>query len=149
MLKIIPLSLALLFCGVAHGQVYKWVDSKGVTHYDQKPPDGTKSKELQIHEAAPPSAGAPAPAGSGPGWEERARAFKERQAKRESDAAKQAAERERQQTQCKFMSGQLAQMRSSRRFFNNNENGERVYMDDQQRDAMMAQREQEYNQRCN
>ncbi|MDB5805276.1 MAG: hypothetical protein JWN73_2598 [Betaproteobacteria bacterium] len=147
MLKIIPIALALFACGVAQAQVYKWVDSKGVTHYDQKPPEGARSKELQLHDG--PQPGAAPPAGSGADWEERSRAFKERQAKREKDAAKQDADREKQEAQCKSMTGQLAQMRSARRFFNNDANGDRVYMDDQQREAMMAQREQEYNQKCN
>lgn len=146
MLKIIPIALALFACGVAQAQVYKWVDSKGVTHYDQKPPEGTNSKELQLHDGLQPGA-APAPGSAD--WQERSRAFNERQAKRASDAAKQAADREKQEAQCKSMTGQLAQMRTARRFFNNDENGNRVYMDDQQRDAMMAQREQEYNQKCN
>ena len=147
MLKIIPIALALFACGVAHGQVYKWVDSKGVTHYDQKPPAGTNSKELQLHDGLQPGA-APAP-GSGADWQERSRAFKERQAKRDSDAAKQAADREKQEAQCKYMTGRMAEMRRSRRIYDTDANGERVYLDDKQRDAMMEQREQEYNQRCN
>jgi hypothetical protein len=58
--------LAVMFSINAGAQVYKWVDSKGVTHYDDKPPENLKSKEVKLKDAAPPAAkAAPAPAGAG------------------------------------------------------------------------------------
>lgn len=40
----------LLFSVPAWGQVYKWVDENGVTHYSAKPPEGTanQAKEMKV-----------------------------------------------------------------------------------------------------
>lgn len=57
---------AIVISASAGAQVYKWVDSKGVTHYDDKPPENMKSKEVKLKDATPPAAkAAPAPAGAG------------------------------------------------------------------------------------
>jgi len=39
----------------AFAQVYKWVDERGVTHYGERPPQGSKAKEV------PNKLGSPAP----------------------------------------------------------------------------------------
>lgn len=39
------------------GQIYKWVDTQGITHFDQKPPQGQASTTVE-----PPSSPAPRPA---------------------------------------------------------------------------------------
>jgi len=38
--------LALLFS--AHGQVYKWTDSSGKTHYGDRPPEDARKQEIAI-----------------------------------------------------------------------------------------------------
>lgn len=48
----------LAAAGPGHAQVYKWVDSDGVTHYSQQPPEAGAAKEIPI----PKPAVAPAPA---------------------------------------------------------------------------------------
>lgn len=48
---ILTLSLACTFswslASAAPEKVYKWVDSKGVTHYDQRPPAGTQTEVIK------------------------------------------------------------------------------------------------------
>lgn len=43
---------------MAEGQVYKWKDANGVTHYGEKPPEGRASRPMEIDRA--PGAAAPA-----------------------------------------------------------------------------------------
>ena len=40
--------ISLFALSIASAQIVKWVDEKGVTHYGQKAPDGTKSTEVKI-----------------------------------------------------------------------------------------------------
>jgi hypothetical protein len=44
----------------ALAQVYKWVDERGVTHYGERPPRGSKATEVQNKLASPPPSRAPA-----------------------------------------------------------------------------------------
>ena len=44
----------------AFAQVYKWVDERGVTHYGERPPQGSKASEV------PNRLASPAPGGVGP-----------------------------------------------------------------------------------
>ena len=54
-------SLVLVFSATAlAGQIYKWVDDQGVTHFDARPPEGKPS--VSVSPAAPaPSSPTPAP----------------------------------------------------------------------------------------
>jgi hypothetical protein len=150
MQKIIAGLLAALVCACAHAQVFKWVDGNGVTHYDQKPPESLKSKEVQLHDAAPPTGATPAP--GSPGWQDKERAFKQRQTQRDTAAAKEEGDRQKKEAQgakCKSAKASLDSMRNARRVFDTDDKGERQYLDDDQRAARIAQREAEYNQDCN
>jgi hypothetical protein len=40
--------LSLFAWSGARAQIYKWVDEKGVTHYGQKAPEGTKTNEVKL-----------------------------------------------------------------------------------------------------
>ncbi|HEX4329565.1 MAG TPA: DUF4124 domain-containing protein [Burkholderiales bacterium] len=148
MKKIIAGLLMLAVCGTAMAQIYKWVDEKGVTHYDQRSPQNVKSKEVQLHDGST-GATPPAPSGASPdSAKDKDRGFRQRQAQREKDAAKLAHDTEEREKKCAYMTGRLAELQRSRRVYETNANGERVYLDDQQRDKLQAQHEQEYNQNC-
>jgi hypothetical protein len=41
----------------AFAQVYKWVDERGVTHYGERPPQGSKASEVPNRLASPAPAG--------------------------------------------------------------------------------------------
>lgn len=148
-MRIMIISLAAaLACGSAHAQVYKWVDGNGQTHYDQKPPENVKSKEVQLHDGSvspgPPAAG-------GADWQEKERAFRQRQAQRDKTAAKDESDRkkgEQHDAACRGAKASLDIMRNARRVFDTDDNGERKYLDDDQRAARIAKREAEYNQNC-
>src|SRR5258707_15649432 len=46
----------------AFAQVYKWVDERGVTHYGERPPQGSKASEVPNRLASPAPGGAGAEA---------------------------------------------------------------------------------------
>jgi hypothetical protein len=55
--------LILLAAAVpAFAQVYKWVDERGVTHYGERPPQGSKASEVPNRLASPAPGGAGAEA---------------------------------------------------------------------------------------
>src|SRR5437762_8292097 len=40
--------LACAFAAAALGQVYKWTDSNGKTHYGDRPPEGTQTQQIKV-----------------------------------------------------------------------------------------------------
>lgn len=46
--RVLALLAAALLAAPAAGQVYKWTDSAGKTHYGDAPPDDAKKQELRI-----------------------------------------------------------------------------------------------------
>lgn len=65
------LALLLAAAPLAHGEVYKWVDEKGVVNYGGTPPPGSAAKALPSHDsrltvvpAPPPPSIKPAPSPS-------------------------------------------------------------------------------------
>jgi hypothetical protein len=132
----------------ALAQVYKWVDANGVTHYSEKPPETGKAREVPLHDAAPAGSGTQANAGD-PAWKDKERAYKQRQAARDQLAAKQQKEKADNEEKCKQSGAQLADMRAHPRSYQTNDKGEAEFLSDQQRDTLLAERQQEYNQHCN
>jgi len=144
--KIVLALMSVLLAAPAAAQVYKWVDGAGVTHYSEKPPETGKSKEVQLHGATP--AGASPNPGLDASLQERDRAFRQRQAAREQDEAKQAKDRARLEQQCKSERNALADMRQISRLYEMNDKGERVFLTDAQRDEKLASRQAEYDKFC-
>ncbi|MGZ8318033.1 MAG: glutaredoxin family protein [Telluria sp.] len=58
-LRVAPIGLMLLCAAGANAQMYKWVDSKGVTHYSDVPPPDSKKSEVRA--LAPVAAVVPLP----------------------------------------------------------------------------------------
>jgi hypothetical protein len=147
------LSLAVPFLlffvhAAPQAQVYKWVDANGVTHYGSQPPQNNKSKEVQLREAAPRQGTEAQAAGYTANLKERELEFRKRQTLREREETRVAEERARRNEDCRRGKAELADLRNVRRMYEVNDKGERVYMSDAQRDAEVARREAEYNQKC-
>jgi hypothetical protein len=49
--------ILLAAAAAAFGQVYKWVDERGVTHYGERAPQGTKANEVPDRLASPAPGG--------------------------------------------------------------------------------------------
>ena len=130
----------------AHSQVYKWVDSKGVTHYSEKPPADGKSKSLELREATPRSTGSAAPASAS--LKDRETEYRKRQTQREQTEAAAAQEKARRDAACKKARAQLINLQNTPRMYNLNERGERVFMSAAERDTSVALYEAEVNRNC-
>lgn len=132
-----PLALLVLaLCTPSWGALYKWVDDKGVTHYEETPPSGKKAQELRV-ESPPPSGGnTNAPANKD--WQEQEREFLRRRLERKE--AEEARNAEKMQAEAKREKCQRAQRRLyvlslERPVYTVNEQGERVYWEDSARQA--------------
>src|ERR1700674_5131450 len=53
-----PFLIFLALAAPALAQVYKWVDERGVTHYGERPPQGSKASEVPNRLASPAPGGA-------------------------------------------------------------------------------------------
>ena len=128
----------MLIAGAAQGQIYRWVDEKGVTHYGEKPPQGAKAREIEDRLATPPGTNPP-PAED---WQEKDRQFRQRQMEAGQAQEKKEQEAQRRRTACNEQRDLLARLRSSSRIYHLNEQGERVFQDDSEREKAIARQEQ-------
>lgn len=129
------LSLVILFAlagGIGASEIYKWTAPDGTVHYGDRPAENVEAEQLDI-ESRPTD-----PARIAALAEQRA------EARRESRQAEQAAaaeeptpeeERRRQQEreeQCTMYKERLQRFTRSRRLYREDENGERVYLTEQE-----------------
>lgn len=145
----------LLFLLLLSGSVYagpdKWVDEHGEVHYSDHPPKNQTNVE-QLH--FPDKPGAP-PADNPYGRKstaemeadfQRAKAARDQEEKKEE---KDRADAQTRQANCAGARNNLRLMEQSRRMFKMDQNGERVYMDDNQRQQQLDAAQQAVNQYCN
>jgi uncharacterized protein DUF4124 len=134
----------MLSAGLAFGQVYRWVDEKGVTHYGAEPPQGAKAREVEDKLANPPGTGAPRPED----WQDKERQFRQRQIEAGQAQAKKDQEAQRRRAMCNEQRDLLARLRVSRRVYRLNDQGERVYQEDAERETAIARQEKLVAQYC-
>ncbi len=113
---------------VAGAQVYKWLDEKGRVQYGDKPPAGVNATPIE-----PPAApqGQPRPPEDLAAKEAE---FRRRQIQKREEEEKLAREEKLRQQRCDQAKDQLAFAERARRRFRF-ENGERVYLSDEERVA--------------
>lgn len=129
------LLLAVLFAAASpvQAQMYKCVDERGVTHYSDKPLAGCKGKEVDI-QPIPPVGGS---------IERRSEDFardnadfQRRQVEREQAEAKEKQALERR---CTRLRQEQARLGGGRRLAQVSPQGERIYMEDEEREKRLAQ----------
>jgi len=130
----------------APAQVYKWVDEKGVTHYGQKPSATANAQELQLHD--PTGGPSPNAAAANPSVQELENGFRQRQLERQQAEAKEAAARAQRTQRCQSLRNNANGLKNARRVYIRNDQGERVIMEDAQRDAEIAKLEAAYSREC-
>ena len=131
--------LALGGSHLAHAQVYKWVDEKGVTQYSASPPPAGKGQTIIRTPATAPGAAA-RPAGKTQTWQEKEAGFRERRAaaaeRQHKDEVERAAAQRRagwQRESCIGARRDLQALQEQRPVFSLDERGERKYLDDKDR----------------
>ena len=143
----------------AFAQVYKWVDERGVTHYGERPPQGSKASEVPNRLASPAPGGAgaeankPSPAPGGAGAEAnkpkdpsqvRAKEQDPRQGPIKSESAQEAQAAKRQQL-CDQQRALLEHLKQSPPSYALNEKGERIPLDNS---AAIARQEKLAAEQC-
>ena len=150
-MKAIILLLVLLSASVYAGPS-KWVDEQGKVHYSDNPPKhNSKVQQLQFRDTistTPPSED---------GFEPRSTEDMEADLKRGKDAraAKEKkdeqvrAQAEAKQINCANARANLSAMQQTGRMFKTDANGERVYMDDAQRQQQIEAAQARVSEMCN
>ncbi|HRL75039.1 MAG TPA: DUF4124 domain-containing protein [Candidatus Accumulibacter phosphatis] len=134
--------------------VYKWVDEKGVTHFSELPPPG---QPAQKPAKAPAVQGQPAAAAgdggqpAGKSWQQKETEFRQRQIDRDAAARKQEEQEtaaKRLQRDCMLARKSLEDLQNANAVARYDDKGERVFLGDKERTALIQQRKQEVEARC-
>lgn len=138
------LILVLLLCAspAAFGQgIYSWKDAQGQTHYSDLPPPDAKVRTLRqapLTGSKPVTSSEESATSSAPSYAEQDLAFRKRRAEAaeaEEKARKEKSNDESRQRECADARAQLTALEGGQRMTRFNENGERVFMDDDERAA--------------
>jgi hypothetical protein len=127
----------LLACALpAAADMYKWVDEKGVTHYSESPPpEGQAAKKLELPTTAPSAARPESPED----WKTRELEFRQRRLKKEraEEAEKQKSEHDAANVKerCERARNKLDILQGGHGIYHLDEHGNRVFMDDNQRET--------------
>lgn len=129
-------AVLFLACADAGAALYKWVDEKGVTHYTEQPPPDRKSTRIEIRSDGP--AAAPEKADS---WKEkevelRRRRLEQERAQETSDA-KAKNEAAQRRYHCLRARDALETLAPGHPVYQLNDKGERVYLEDAQREEQL------------
>lgn len=132
------LLLALLASSLAQAQIYQWKDASGRTVFsDQPPAAGNAAPKLKTH-AETPAAAPPPASGNQKSWAEKELEFRKRLAdsrEREEASRKESAQAEELAKDCARARTQLQVLESGQRVALPGPQGERIFIDDAQRQA--------------
>jgi Domain of unknown function (DUF4124) len=136
-------ALAILLAAPApHAQVYKWIDENGKAHYSDKPSEHLQHK---VQPVQAPTAKTPTESASAD-WQSRERDFQRRRAEQST--------KEAQQPQGPTSEQRCAQARKAitgldgAAVYRTNNKGERVYIEDTERNAIEQKARQDIAQHC-
>ena len=119
----------------AFGEMYKWVDEKGVTHYSETPPPDGKAQKIEVKPAQPTEA----PRAKSEDWKQREFEFRQRRLEKElaDEKARKGEERDAasRKDRCLRAQRSLDLLRREVPIYEVNERGERVYLEDKDRAA--------------
>ena len=154
-LRSLLLSAALMASAAAYGQAYKWVDADGKVRYGDTPPPGARATPLK----APSRPAAPAEKkdskDSKAGAKEKEltpeAAFQKRQQERqeaEQKAEKDRADAAQKQQNCASAQTYLRTLQTGQRIVSTDAAGERIYMEDDQRQQAMERAQRSVTEWC-
>lgn len=141
--------LALLSAGpavLAQGGLYKWVDEKGVVHYSDTPPAGKTGEKLKA-KSPPPLDNSQAPPRSR-NWQEQLQDSNERRfqegkkQKEQQQKAREAGEK------CQRARNALDSLKQERPLYRVGKEGERSYMEDEERRRLLDGWQQQADTYC-
>ena len=140
---------ALTFAGGAvASEIYKWTDEDGNVHYEDRPTGAATEERLRLTYRRTDSSGV----------NQRVQARLNRQAERdearsaaaaaEQEAAENAAAAAERQQACERARARLETYLQSRRLYRTDANGERVYLDDAERQEARQKAEEQVTEFC-
>ncbi len=142
MIRSVLLAFLLLPFAAAAQTMYKWVDEKGVTHFSESPPPDGKAAKIEVK-----LVGNEAPRSDD--WKQRDLESRQRRAAKEAvDSEVQKREQQMRGTRCSTARRELDGLKNARRFYKIDAKGERVYVEDAERPALIERREQEARKYC-
>ncbi len=148
------LAVALALAGpaaLAQG-IYSWKDANGGVHYSDLPPPEAKVRTLRQMPLAPASTAKPAATAENPQtYAEKDLAFKKRRAEAseaEEKARKDKAAEDLRQRQCADNRNQLAALEKGHRATRVADNGDFVFLDEDERTAEMERIRQTIERAC-
>jgi hypothetical protein len=146
-MRVITLLSILFFVAATQaGQVYKWTDADGQTHFSQFPPDQIQAENINVN-TPPPSNSKQA----GENLQKMRQQLKEQSVDRttESEDEKQAAvEAERMAENCKKSKQRLLDLNSNGRIYKTLENGEREWYDVKGRENLIKDAQKDVTKYC-
>ncbi|HKU46082.1 MAG TPA: DUF4124 domain-containing protein [Burkholderiales bacterium] len=158
MKRVLLMLFALAVATTAAAQAYKWVDKDGRVRYGDTPPSGVKATPLRMPSGPkpppPPSADAAKKDGAAKKDEKPLTpeaAFRKRQQEREEaekKAQKEAADAAAKRANCDNAQLNLRTLQSGQRVTTANASGERVYMEDDQRERAIQQAQRSVSEWC-
>ena len=118
----------------AGAALYKWVDEKGVTHYSEQPPPDRSSTRLNVPDTTPAQGGAKPEDFKQKELEMRKQRIEKEQAEEKEKATADRSDAARKQL-CLRARRQLDVLAAGRPLYHVDEHGQRVYMEDAEREA--------------
>lgn len=140
---------ALTFAtGALGNEIYKWTDEDGNIHYEDRPSGVSTEERIDITYRRTDNNAV----------QQRVQAHREAQTARdeaksvaaaeEKEAADNAAAEQQRQQACERARARLESYVQSRRLYRTDANGERVYLDDQQRQEARSKAEEQVSEFC-
>ena len=131
----------------AFAQVYKWVDENGRTHYGEKPPAGVKATEVGVVLPSP----SPPPSATGD-WKQKDLESQRQRIERERRQAAQGQREKRVgqalERECVEARRQLSRLEEQIPIYKRDSKGERVYLEDKDRPAAIAEEKRLIAENC-
>ncbi|HYA19204.1 MAG TPA: DUF4124 domain-containing protein [Burkholderiales bacterium] len=154
-LRMLSVFVSALFAATnGYCDVYKWVDSDGTVHYsDQPAPATTPEQTLNIRSGT--TAGSDAGANKAPAtrsYIEQDAEFRKRQVEADEKRAKEQkalADAQNRQKNCDMAMANMRALQSGQRITRTNDQGERYYLDDSQRQQDIATTQKSIDSWCN
>ena len=150
--KRIALSCAVLALTMASGamanEIYKWTDADGNVHYEDRPTGAETEERLDMTYGRTDRSSVQRRVKARTDAEASRREAASVAAASKQEAADNAAAEEARAAKCERSRARLESYLQSRRLYRTDENGERVYLDDTQRQEARQKAEEQITQFC-
>jgi len=127
-------------------QMYKWKDEKGVWHFSENPPpDGGKAEKIEVKPVGGERPAVPAP----DSWRSKELESKQQKAKTEgADAIAKKREDDQRAQKCQAYKREMDSLTSGVRLFQLNDKGERIFMEDKERQERIEEAKKAIRENC-